>query len=137
MWSCRGFLISGHFQHLLQIFGAGEAHEGCSGFLSGAGYDHHLLLLLLLLPPPSPSLLEAFVIQSALFVQLENSTGLLQHPTSPCRSRSISWRHFSWISCCPHAAKRRPAEDIHLSFGAATRPLLLLFLFLRKLFHIF
>lgn len=45
------------------------------------------------LPLPSP-LLEGFVIHSALFVQLENSAGLLQLSSSP---HPQGWRPFSWI----------------------------------------
>lgn len=61
---------------------------------------HMKMLWFWRLPPPlSSSLLEAFVIQCALFVQLENSTGLLQQPTSP--DSELCWRPFFWILNCP------------------------------------
>lgn len=70
-------------------------------------------------PPPSPplsvssSLLEAFVIQSALFVQLENSTGLLHaNPTSP--DPEVCWRHFSWIFL--GIASMQPVESLSKPF---------------------
>lgn len=56
----------------------------------------------LLLLSSSQSLLEAFVMQSALFVQLEISPGLPQHPTSPHPGVN-GWRPFStipWIVPC-------------------------------------
>lgn len=65
----------------------------------------HVKMLWLWRPPPhSSSFLEAFVIQSALFVQLENSTGLLQHPTYG--DPEASWRTFSWILNCPVQPER-------------------------------
>lgn len=66
---------------------------------------HMKMLWFWSLPPPlSSSLLEVFVIQSALFVQLENSAGLLQQPTSP--DPEVSWRRFSWILNCPEQPVR-------------------------------
>lgn len=86
MWSCRGFMISGHSQH-------------CTQSDLGAGTYGDAVVLETSSSSPSSSLLEGFVIQSALFVQLENSTGLLQYPTS--LKPGVNWRPFSWILNCP------------------------------------
>lgn len=49
-------------------------------------------------------LLEVFVFQSALFMQLENSTRPLENPTS--RDPEICRRQISWILSCLVARKR-------------------------------